>query len=120
MAVVLGAVAAATFAFGVAIASRRTLGWVVACAVVAALVSPLVSILGRWLPRAVAVALALLFVGSAGISVAGGVLADLDNQFDRLEEEAPRAAASLERSDRAGQMARDFRLEERVNELIGR
>jgi predicted PurR-regulated permease PerM len=120
MAVVLGAVAVATVAFGVATAARRILGWTVACAVVAALVAPFVSFLARWLPRALAVILVLLLVGAAGISVAGGVLADLDNQFDRLEREAPRAAAQLERSDRGGQLARDFRLRERVNELINR
>lgn len=120
MAVVLGAVAVATVAFGVATAARRILGWAVACAVVAALVAPFVSFLTRWLPRAVAVILVLLLVGVAGVSVAGGVLADLDNQFDRLEREAPRAAAQLERSDRGGQLARDFRLRERVNELINR
>jgi predicted PurR-regulated permease PerM len=120
MAVVLGAVATATVAFGVATASRRILGWAVACAVVASLVAPFVSVLNRWLPRALAVGLVLLVVGVAGISVAGGVLRDLDNQFDRLQREAPRAAAQLERSDRAGGLARDFRLQERVTELIDR
>ena len=120
MAVVLGAVATATVAFGVATAARRTLGWAVACAVVASLMAPFVSVLHRWLPRALAVGLVLLVVGVAGVSVAGGVLRDLDNQFDRLQREAPRAAAQLERSDRAGGLARDFRLEERVTELIER
>ncbi len=118
--VILGAAAVAYVAFGVANDARRILGWAVACAVVAALVAPFVSILNRWLPRALAVMLALLLVGAAGVSVAGGVLADLDNQFDRLEREAPRAAAQLERSDRGGQLARDFRLEARVGELIDR
>jgi predicted PurR-regulated permease PerM len=120
MAVVLGAAAVAYVAFGVANEARRILGWAVACAVVAALVAPFVAVLKRFLPRPLAVIIALLLVGAAGVSVAGGVLADLDNQFDRLEREAPRAAAQLERSDRGGQLARDFRLQERVNELIDR
>ena len=120
MAVVLGAAAVAYVAFGVANEARRILGWAVACAVVAALVAPFVAVLKRFLPRPLAVILALFLVGAAGVSVAGGVLADLDNQFDRLEREAPRAAAQLERSDRGGQLARDFRLQERVNELIDR
>ena len=117
---VLGAVAVATVTFGVAGAASRILGWAVAAAVVASLVAPFVSVLTRWLPRPLAVALVLLFVGAAGVSVAGGVLADLDNQFDRLEREAPRAATELERSDRGGQLARDFRLQERVTELLDR
>ncbi|MGH9041212.1 MAG: AI-2E family transporter [Acidimicrobiia bacterium] len=120
MAVVLGAAATAAVAFGVANSARRTLGWVVACAVVASLVAPLVSALGRRLPRGVAVAVALLLVGAAGASVAGGLLADLGNQYDRLERVAPQAAAELERSDRTGPLARDFRLEARVRELLDR
>jgi predicted PurR-regulated permease PerM len=120
LAVVLGAVATATVTFGVATAARRILGWALACAVVASLMAPFVSVLHRWLPRALAVGLVLLVLGVAGISVAGGVLRDLDNQFDRLQREAPRAAAELERSDRAGGLARDFRLRERVTELIDR
>ncbi len=117
---VLGAVAVATTTFAVASAARRILGWAVACAVVAALVAPFVSFLTHWLPRAVAVVLVLFMVGVAGVSVAGGVLTDLDHQFDRLEREAPRAAAELERADRGGRLARDFRLQQRVNELIDR
>jgi predicted PurR-regulated permease PerM len=59
-------------------------------------------------------------VGAASVSVATGVLADVDNQFERLKVEAPRAALELESSPRFGDLARDFRLQERVGELIAR
>ncbi len=120
MAVILGAIAAAVIAFDMATAASRTLGWAVACAVVAALIEPLVHALGRWLPRVLAIVVLLLGIAAAGVGVVGGVLAALDRQFDRLVEEAPRAAARLEESERFGNLARDFRLEERVGEVLDR
>jgi predicted PurR-regulated permease PerM len=120
MAVVLTAAAAAYLAFGLATASRRIIGWAVACAVVAALIEPAVTLLHRWLPRFLAIAVVLLVVGIASVAVATGVLADVDNQFDRLKVEAPRAALELEASPRFGDLARDFRLQERVGELLDR
>lgn len=118
--VILGAIAVGVVAFDVSSAASRTIGWAVACAIVAALIEPLVAALDRWLPRALAIAVVLLSVGAAGVAVAGSVVADLDNQFDRLTLEAPRAAAELEASDRFGDLARDFRLEERVGEVLDR
>jgi predicted PurR-regulated permease PerM len=120
MAVALTAAAIAYVAFGVADASRRIIGWAVAAAVVAALIEPAVTVLDRWLPRVLAIAAVLLVVGGASLAVATGVLADVDNQFDRLKVEAPRAALELEASPRFGDLARDFRLRERVGELIAR
>jgi predicted PurR-regulated permease PerM len=120
MAVLLTAGAIAYFAFGVADAARRIIGWVVAAAVVAAIIEPAVSWLDRRLPRVVAIAGVLVVVGGASLAVATGVLADVDNQFDRLKVEAPRAALELESSPRFGELARDFRLQERVGELIDR
>jgi predicted PurR-regulated permease PerM len=120
VAVVLGGIAVGTMAFGVADAARRVLGWALAAAVVAALLEPLVSALSRHLPRVVAILSGLLLVGMLTVGVATGVLADLGNQFDRLRDEAPRAAAELEQSDRFGEQATNFRLEERVDELLER
>jgi predicted PurR-regulated permease PerM len=120
MVVVLVALAAATATFGVVTSSTRILGWAVACAVIAAVIEPLVTLLDRWLPRLLAILLALIGVGVAGVSIAGGVLADLGNQFDRIRVEAPRAAAELEDSERFGEVARDLRLQERIDDLIER
>jgi predicted PurR-regulated permease PerM len=120
VAVVLGGIAVGTMAFGVATAARRTLGWALASAVVAALLEPLVRLLSRHVPRVVAILTGLLLVAGLAISVATGVLADLGNQFDRLRDEAPRAAQELEQSDRFGEQATKFRLEDRVDELLDR
>jgi predicted PurR-regulated permease PerM len=120
VAVVLGAIAVGTMAFGVANAARRTLGWALASAVVAALLEPLVRALSRHVPRVVAILSGLFLVAGLAIGVATGVLADLGNQFDRLRDEAPRAASRLEDSDRFGEQATKFRLENRVDELLDR
>jgi predicted PurR-regulated permease PerM len=119
VAVVLTAAAVAYVAFGLATASRRIIGWAVACAVVAAIIEPAVTLLARRLPRFLAIAAVLLVVGATSLAVATGVLADVDNQFDRLKVEAPRAALELEASPR-GDLARDFRLQQRVGELLDR
>ncbi|HEY3142639.1 MAG TPA: AI-2E family transporter [Acidimicrobiales bacterium] len=120
VAVVLAGIAVGMWTFGVATAASRTLGWAVASAVVAALVEPLVRLLDRWVPRVVAILAGLLLVGLLAGSVVGGILADLGNQFDRLRDEAPRAAEKLEESDRFGEAATNFRLEQRVNEVLDR
>jgi predicted PurR-regulated permease PerM len=120
IAVVLGAIAVAVAAFGIAASASRTIGWAVACATVAALIEPPVSALARHIPRPAAIATVLLLIAVTGGGVASGVLTDLDRQFDRLTIEAPRAAAELEDSDRFGDLARDFRLEDRVNEMLER
>jgi predicted PurR-regulated permease PerM len=118
VAVVLLGIAAGVMAFGVATAARRVLGWAVASAVVAALLEPLVRWLDRFVPRVVAIIAGLLVVGALAGTVVGGILADLGNQFDRLREEAPRAAAKLEESERFGEAATNFRLEDRVEEVL--
>lgn len=118
--VVLVGIAGGLLAFGVASSARRILGWAVASAVVAALLAPFVERLDRYLPRVLAILSGLLLVGVVAGSVTGGILADLGNQFDRLQEQAPEAAAKLESSDRFGEAATNFRLEERVDTVLDR
>lgn len=118
--VVLGAIALAIAVFAVASAASRTIGWAVACAVVAALIEPVVARLARRVPRVLAIAVVLLGVGFGAVAIAGGVIVEIDQQYDRLQREAPRAAARLEESERFGDIARDFRLQERVEEVLDR
>ncbi|MGH9213900.1 MAG: AI-2E family transporter [Acidimicrobiales bacterium] len=120
VAVVLVGIAVGLLAFGVADAARRVLGWAVASAVVAALLEPLVRYMDRFVPRVVAILGGLLIAGVLAGSVIGGILADLGNQFDRLRDDAPRAASELEESERFGDLATDFRLEQRVEEVLDR
>jgi predicted PurR-regulated permease PerM len=99
-------------------ASQRVIGWVLAAAAVAGLLYPLVAVLARRVPRGVAVAIvALLTLGSVAVVVYGavdGIVRELQN----LEEAAPRRMAEIERSERFGEVAREFKLRERVERAV--
>jgi len=111
----LGLLAFASFA-----AAHRVLGWALASAVVAALLEPIVTFLDRFVPRVLATLITLLALAAIAGLVAFGVLNDLGNQIHRLKQSAPEAAGQLERSQRFGEVSRDLRLQERVQEVVAR
>ena len=78
------------------VAAHQVFGWVVACAVVALLLDPLVGLLQRVLPRWISVIVVLL----GGLAVLGvvltGLVRELGNSLDELERAAPTAARGLE------------------------
>jgi predicted PurR-regulated permease PerM len=98
--------------------STRVLGWLVASGVVASLLSPAVTRLSKHVPRVVA----FLAVLMAVVVFVGGVVwllvDDVRTQADRLRRDAPQAARRIERSDRWGEAATAFRLEERTREFV--
>ncbi len=102
----------------VVVASQRVLGWILTAAVVAGLLHPLVSVLERKMRRGFAVGLVvLLTAGSAGV-IAYGSVGGLVRETRRLERALPRRAAQLERSERFGEAAREFKLEERTRRFV--
>jgi predicted PurR-regulated permease PerM len=115
----LGGVALGWFAFGAAASARRPLGWAVACAVVAAILAPVVTRLAERMPRPLAVIVVFQLVGVAAGSLTFGTLRDLDDQVSRLKETAPEAAAELASSGGLlGDLAADIDLETRTRTLI--
>ena len=68
--------------------------------------------------RIVAVGVAVVMLLAVASLVAWGVLGDINLQIDRLQEAAPKAAAQIEQSERFGNVAREFHLEERVTEAV--
>ena len=119
VAVLLGGVALGWFAFGAAESARRVLGWAVACAVVAAILAPVVARLAERMPRPLAVIVVFQLVGVAAASLTFGTLRDLDDQVSRLKETAPEAAAELASSGGLlGDLAADIDLETRTRTLI--
>ena len=96
-------------------AASQPLGWAVACAVVAALLRPLLSFFDRHLPHLVAIILTLLTVvlllGGAWV----GVLNTIADNVTAVKRDAPAAAADIELDNEA---ARDFKLEERVTDFV--
>jgi predicted PurR-regulated permease PerM len=98
--------------------STRVLGWFAAASVVAALVYPLVGIVSRHTRRGLALLLVVLaLVGSAGWLVYAAI-DEVRSELENLQEVAPEAARRIEDSERYGEAARDFRLEERVRDFV--
>jgi predicted PurR-regulated permease PerM len=112
---VIGAVVAAAGLANVFVAARRPLGWAVAASVAAWLLSGVVDILGRWVPRGLAVVVTVLGL----VLVAGGgwvgARATLVAEVDRLRRVLPAAASDLEARFRA---AADFDLADRTGVFV--
>ncbi|MGH9270823.1 MAG: AI-2E family transporter [Ilumatobacteraceae bacterium] len=95
--------------------AHTTIGWVVACSVVAMLIDPLVGFVDRFLPRwlsVIAVLLAMVLV-VAGLVI--GLANDVMDSLDELRTTAPAAAAGLEEQF---QWAADIGVEERVRTFV--
>jgi predicted PurR-regulated permease PerM len=98
--------------------ATRVLGWFAAATIVAALVYPVVGLVSRYVRRGVALAIVVvLLVGTVG-GLVYAAIGDVRTELDHLQEVAPEAAASIERSERWGEAARDFRLRERVESFV--
>lgn len=99
-------------------AAHRTIGWVVASATVALLLEPAVRMLEQRVRRPIAIAVTVLTTLLVTASVVAGVLTDLNLQVDRLKDDLPQAAASIEEHERYGEAAADFRLESRIQDFV--
>ncbi len=78
------------------VAAHRTIGWVVACSIVALLIDPLVDFVDRLLPRVLSVVVVLLAVLGVVAGITIGLAHDLLDSLDELKTVAPEAAAELE------------------------
>ena len=112
---VIGAVVAAVGLAGVFVAARRPLAWAAAASVAAWLLSGVIDILGRWVPRGLAVVVTVL--GLVLVAVGGwvGARATLAAEVDQLRRTLPAAASDLEARFRA---AADFNLAERTRMFV--
>jgi predicted PurR-regulated permease PerM len=115
VAMLLGAVSLAMVVRTSFISAHRQIGWALAATVVAALLMPIVDFLDRHMPRWMALFGTMIGVGLATIVVWGGIIVNLRNGLHTLENRAPEAAKRLE--DKY-EVARQFRLVERVDALI--
>lgn len=78
------------------VAAHRTVGWVVACAIVALLIGPIVGALRRWLPGWASVVIVVIGVVAAFGGIVVGLAREVLDSLDDLERAAPRAARALE------------------------
>ena len=105
----------------VVVSSAGVLAWAIASIVAAVLLSPLVTLLDRVLPRALAIIIVFLAVGAVGIGARSLYVTQLQDQVDFLAEQAPEIASGIEdRDDRVGEVAREIGLVDRVEELTAR
>lgn len=110
---------AGLFAVEVFQAAHRPLSWAAAAVVGAVVLDPFVDRLAPHIRRLPAVLLCFVVVAGATVGLAYLVLDGVDDAVGRLEETAPDAAAEIEaRDDRVGQVARDLRLVERVDDFV--
>jgi putative heme transporter len=117
-ALIVGAVVAAFVLRDTFVAAHRTIGWVVACAIVALLIDPLVDVVDRLLPRWISVIVVLVAVLAIVAGVTIGLANDLLDSLDELQTAAPEAAAGLEeRFDWAADVGVADRVQAFIDEL---
>jgi predicted PurR-regulated permease PerM len=101
--------------------AHRTIGWVVACSVVALLIDPVVTFVSRLLPRWLSVLLVLIGVLAVIAALVAGLATDLLDSIEDLEASAPVAAESLqERYEFLDRMDLEQRVTDFVEELDAR
>jgi len=112
---VVAAVGAAILISNFVGAASQPIGWALACATVAALLRPIVTLFDRFLPHALAMIVALftvvLVLGGAWL----GTVNSIADNVTTLKRDAPIAAADVEMDN---EWARDFNLEERVTTFV--
>jgi predicted PurR-regulated permease PerM len=114
-AVLVGAVVTAFVVADAFVLAHRTVGWVVACAVVALLIDPVVDAVARVVPRWLAIVAVLLVILAIVATLVAGLVNDVINSLDELKENAPAAARSLEQRY---SWARDLNLGQRVSDFV--
>ena len=97
------------------IAAHQPLSWAAAAVVAAVLLDPVVDRLARRIRRVPAVLLTFLAVGAVAVGTTYLVFHEVERAVNHLQDVAPDAATAIEhRTDRVGQLARDFHLRARV------
>ena len=98
--------------------SRRVLGWMIAAAIVAALLEPVVDALAKRMPRGAAIGLVSAVVVAVIAVVVYGVVENVAVDLHKLERAAPKAARELARWERFSDLAKEIRLVDRVDDFV--
>jgi putative heme transporter len=101
------------------ITASQPLGWVAAAAALALVISPVVEVPARLIPRPLAVILTMI-IGAAIIgSIGAGLIVEIRGQLSLLGEELPAAAAELEREGGDDGILSEVRFASLVDDLVG-
>ncbi|MCB0974599.1 MAG: AI-2E family transporter [Actinobacteria bacterium] len=108
-------VAAALILMATGVAAHRTLGWVIACGLVAIMVMPAIGALSKHMPRWLAMIVSLLAIVAFVIPLVTVVYRSARSEVDDLIEVAPKAARRVESTST---LAKDFGLTDRVQSVV--
>ncbi len=108
------AVAAAALLIGVARAAETPLWWIAVSAVLAAMLTPAVLRLQRFIPRAAAIGVVLVLATAFGALVVWRGLSEVAAQVTALRAEAVQIAEEYEGSSQYGEVASEFALSDKV------
>jgi putative heme transporter len=107
----VGAVLAAYILQRVFVLAHRTIGWVVACSVVALVIDPVVTWTSRRLPRGVAIISTIIALVVVAVAVVARLVSELTSSAKALAQAAPVAAGRLEERS---SVARNLRVTETI------
>jgi putative heme transporter len=115
---IVGALALTVVALRMLRSSERVIGWIIFAATIAIVLDPMVKVLQRWMPRALAVIVVLLAVGGATGIAAYGLVDDVATQTTRLQRDLPERASELEQGSRFRDSLKEFELTKRTREFV--
>ena len=116
--IIIGTAALSVLARDLFHAAHRVLGWAAAATVVAALLDLPIGLLAKKIGRVAAVLLTFAALAAVVLGLVYGVFDNLNTEAERFKDAAPEAAANVEaRNDRVGEVARDLKLKQRVDQL---
>jgi predicted PurR-regulated permease PerM len=115
---VVGGLALAVLTLRILRSAERVIGWMAFAAAIAMLLDPIVALLARWIPRALATFLVLVLGVGLTAGAVYGLVSDVEKQTNRLERTLPRIARDLERGSRFREQFHDFELTRRTREFV--
>lgn len=112
------AIVAVVLARGLFLAASQPIGWVAAAAATALVLSPVIELQARRIPRGIAI-IATVLVGVIGVaSVGAGLFLEVQDQLGQLREQLPAAAAELEEGAGDDSVLAQLELSTLVQDLV--
>lgn len=101
--------------------AHHVIGWAVAASVVAMLLTPVVQLMNRRMPRALAILLTFVMIGALGAGTTWLYTSSVLDQVSQIQDSGPSIAEGIEqRDDRLGELATEVGLADQVAELTDR
>lgn len=98
--------------------SERVVGWILAAMAAAGLLHPYVSLLAKKIPRGFAVLLVGILAAGSGATITYALVDGVVREYNDFKVAAPERARDLEQKGRFREELTDFRLSERVTNIL--